>query len=167
MSETNGKSIRPVDPRSFALQYDAWGRLVLIDPSGERHVGVEPVRSFPISDPQHWMSIVDAEGRELVSVERLDDLPIGTRKILADELSRREFVPVIERIERISTGSDSSTWEVQTDRGATQFFLKSEDDIRRLGPSRVLIIDDHGVRYSIPDTHALDAASRRLLERYL
>ncbi|HWA98023.1 MAG TPA: DUF1854 domain-containing protein [Pirellulales bacterium] len=153
--------------RAFGLQHDAWGRLVLIDAEGERHVGVEPVRAFPISDPQHWISIVDSDGRELVSIETLDQLPTATRKVLEEDLVRREFVPVIVRIERVSSGSDPSEWHVTTDRGATRFLVKSEEDIRRLGPSRVLIIDDHGVRYSIPDVGRLDAASRRLLERYL
>jgi hypothetical protein len=67
----------------------------------------------------------------------------------------------------VSTGTDPSEWHVTTDRGATRFLVKSEEDIRRLGTARVLIIDDHGVRYSIPDIAHLDAASRRLLERYL
>jgi hypothetical protein len=30
-----------------------------------------------------------------------------------------------------------------------------------------LITDAHGIRYLIPDVEALDAHSRRLLERYL
>ncbi|HEX3871395.1 MAG TPA: DUF1854 domain-containing protein [Pirellulales bacterium] len=153
--------------RSFGLQHDAWGRLVLIDAEGQRYVGVEPVRSFPISDPQHWISIVDGEGRELVSIENLADLPSATRKVLEEDLVRREFVPVIERIEQISAGADPSEWHVETDRGKTRFLVKNEEDIRRVGLNRVLIIDDHGVRYSILDTRKLDVASRRLLERYL
>jgi hypothetical protein len=153
--------------KSFGLQHDAWGRLVLIDADGQRFVGVEPVRAFPISDPQHWISIVDSDGRELVNVENIADLPAATRKVLEEDLLRREFVPIIRRIERVSTGADPTEWRVDTDRGSTRFLVKSEEDIRRLGPTRVLIIDDHGVRYSIPDTRVLDAASRRLLERYL
>jgi hypothetical protein len=153
--------------RTFGLQHDPWGRLVLIDAEGARYTGVEPVRGFPISDPQHWISIVDGEGRELVCVEDLTSLPVATRKLLEDELARREFVPLIERIVSISTGAEPSEWNVQTDRGPTCFLLKSEDDIRRLGPYRLLIIDDHGIRYSIPDFRSLDAASRKSLERYV
>lgn len=153
--------------RTFGLQHDAWGRLVLIDAEGRRYVGVEPVRCFPISDPQQWVSIVDAEGRELACIERLDDIPAATRKTLTEELSRREFMPVIERITDVSTGTDPAQWEVITDRGSTTFMLKSEEDIRRLSPTRLLIIDDHGIRYSIPDLRTLDAASRKMLERFM
>ena len=45
--------------------------------------------------------------------------------------------------------------------------MASEDDIRRLGPHKVLVIDTQGIRYLIADTRQLDAASRRRLERYL
>src|SRR5438477_2402252 len=102
MSTDNNLLARRPEMRTFGLQPDAWGRLVLIDAEGQRYVGVEPVRCFPVSDPLHWIAIVDAEGRELVCVERLDDLPTGTRKVLEDELARREFVPVIEHVEEVS-----------------------------------------------------------------
>lgn len=151
---------------SFTLHHDAWSRLVLIDGDGRRHVGVEPVRVFPITDPEHWISICDAQGREIVCLERLDGLTAEVREVLEGELARREFIPEITRIVKVS-GNDPSQWNVTTDRGEVVFFLKSDDDIRRVSKHRVLVIDAHGVRYSIRDTRALDATSRRLLERYL
>ena len=48
----------------FELHHDAWGRLVLVDDEGHKYVGVEPVRAFPISDPDHFISLCDAESRE-------------------------------------------------------------------------------------------------------
>jgi hypothetical protein len=54
-----------------------------------------------------------------------------------------------------------------TSRGPTPFRLNSEDDVHRLDGRRAMIKDAHGIRYLISDTHALDAASRRLLELYL
>ena len=56
---------------------------------------------------------------------------------------------------------------METDRGPTRFTLESEDDVRRLGAHRVLITDAKRLRYHVPDTRALDPASRRVLERYL
>ena len=43
----------------------------------------------------------------------------------------------------------------------------SDNDVRRLGANRILLVDTHGIRYLIPDASRLDAASRRILERYL
>ena len=65
---------RAAPPREFGLVHDDWGRLVLIDAQGRRFIGVEPVRAFPISHPKQWIAICDAEGREIVAIESLDEL---------------------------------------------------------------------------------------------
>ena len=59
------------------------------------------------------------------------------------------------------------TWGVVTDRGATAFVLKGEEDIRRLGRDTLLISDNHGIQYLIRDLSALDRKSRKLLDRFL
>jgi hypothetical protein len=150
----------------FTLGHDAWGRLVLTDADGRRHVGIEPVRAFPLSDPRHGVALCDADGREVVWIEDLDALPPPLRSQLEEELSRREFVPVIRRIVRVSAPVEPSEWDVETDHGRTHFVLNSEDDVNRLDDNRALVTDAHGIRYLIPDTRRLDAHSRRLLERY-
>jgi hypothetical protein len=152
---------------SFGLSHDAHGRLVLIDGQGRRFVGVEPVRAFPITHPDRWISFCDAEGHEVLTVESLDGLAPALRQLLEEELSLREFIPVIQRIERVSADSFPADWEVATDRGPTRFTVDAEEDVRRLGPSRVMITDARRLRYQIPDVSALDAQSRRILERFL
>ncbi len=154
-------------PLSFRLDHDAWEQLVLIDAGGQRHVGVEPVRTFPISEPEHGISICDAEGRELVFVEDLGTLPPHIRSILEDELARREFIPVIQRIISVSSDQEPCDWTVETDRGRTTFQLDTDEDVRRLGANGVIIVDAHRIRYLISDLRKLDAASRRILEFYL
>ena len=151
----------------FGLSHDPWGRLVLIDAEGRRHVGVEPVRAFPFTDPGRWVSICDPDGSEVLFLEDLADVPAATRHTLEQELARREFVPVIRRIVRISAEAPPADWDVLTDRGPTRFTLDSDSDLRRLGPHRLLIADARGLRYQVPDLRALDASSRRLIERYL
>jgi hypothetical protein len=81
-------------------------------------------------------------------------------------LVQREFIPVLRRIVRASSDSPPSDWEVETDRGPTRLSLHSDDDVRRLGPHRALIVDGQGLRYLVPDIRALDAASRRILEHF-
>jgi hypothetical protein len=151
----------------FALHHDAWGRLILTDADGRQHVGVEPVRAFPITDPRHGIALCDADGHELLWIDDLDTLPPTLCRFLEEDLARREFVPVVRRIVRISAPVEPSEWEVDTDRGRTRFVLNSEDDVRRLGDHRALLVDAHGIHYLIPDLRALDTTSRRLLERYL
>jgi hypothetical protein len=151
----------------FSLSHDPWGRLVLVDAEGTHFAGVEPIHAFPMSNPERWVSLCDAEGREIAWIDDLASLNAEVRQTLEEELQRREFVPVIRRIVDVSADLDPSQWEVETDRGRTSFTLNSEEDVRHLGPTRMLIVDVHGVRYLVPDTLTLDAASRRVLDRYL
>ena len=65
----------------FVFSHDAFGRLNLVGPDGVRHEAVEPVRGFPISDPDRWISICDAPGRELAFVEDANALPAETREV--------------------------------------------------------------------------------------
>jgi hypothetical protein len=151
----------------FSLQRDAHGRLVLRLADGSEHVGVQPVRAFPLSQPGGPLSLVGTDGREVLWVERPAELANDARSLIHEDLARREFAPVIERLIEVSTFSTPSTWTVRTDRGDTQLVLKGEEDIRRLGGAALLVTDSHGVGYRIPDERALDRRSRRLLERFL
>ncbi|MDP2035456.1 MAG: DUF1854 domain-containing protein [Polaromonas sp.] len=152
---------------SFKLERHASGRLLLTDSQGQHHLGVVPVRAFPIAAPGEGISLVGSEGHELAWLERLDSLPAALRSLLEEELALRDFVPVITRIKSVSSFGTPSTWDVETDRGDTSFVLKGEEDIRRLSRQSLLIAAGHGVHFSVKDMGALDRASRRLLERFL
>lgn len=152
---------------SFELARDTFGRLVLTDAQGEHHVGVTPVRAFPLSAPNEGVSLVGSEGRELVWVDRVDQLPAPTQALLTEELAVRDFAPTLLKLHGVSSFGVPSTWTVSTDRGDTSFVLKAEEDIRRLEGGALLIASAHGVQFRIPDAKALDRASRKLLERFL
>ncbi len=155
------------DLSTLTLVRDAHGRLVLRLADGSEHLGVVPVRAFPLSDPDGAVSLVGADGRECLWIARPAELPAAARTLLDEELARREFAPVIERLLDVSTFSTPSTWSVRTDRGDVQLVLKGEEDIRRIGGSALLVTDSHGIGYRIADARALDRRSRRLLERFL
>lgn len=151
----------------FQITRDPFGKLIYTGADGVAHVGVVPVRAFPIAAPDEGLSIVGPDGHELAWIPRLSALPAPERALLETELAVREFTPTITRLRAVSTFSVPSTWSVDTDRGPTDVVLKSEDDIRRLGNGRLLIGTSHGLNLAIPDMAALDRASRRLLERFL
>lgn len=152
---------------TFGLTHDAFGRLVLIDADGYRHVDVTPVRAFPTSDPQHFISIVSTDGHEIAFVPDLKELSESTRLTLEAEFADREFAPIIRQIVSVSAMNEPSEWTVETDRGPTKFVLASDSDVRRLNATRAMIFDAHGTRFQIEDLLNLDARSRRYLERYL
>ena len=150
------------------MHRDAHGRLALTLPDGTVHTGVLPVRAFPLAAPEEGISLVGADGHELLWLDRLNDLPAPARALVQEELAAREFVPTIQKILSVSSFSTPSTWEVETDRGPTTLVLKAEEDIRRLrSRTALLIASASGVQYAIADSTTLDRASRRLLERFL
>ena len=152
----------------FTLERNPFGRLVLTLADGTLHEGVTPVRAFPVAAPLEGLSLVATDGHEAAWVPRLDALPPATRTLIEQELATREFVPQIQRLVSVSSFSTPSTWQLQTDRGATQMVLKAEEDIRKLeGRTKLLISGQDGVQYKVPDSSALDKGSRKLLERFL
>jgi hypothetical protein len=150
----------------FRLHRDPSGRLVFADDHGNVHVGVEPVRAFPISEPDRLISLLDRRGQEIAAINDVADLPAEAAELIRQELADREFLPRIVRVVRVLTSKEPHVWDVITDRGPVQFLLR-EDDIRRLGPTRAIFVDMHGVRFYIPDSRQLDAKSRRILSQYL
>jgi Domain of unknown function (DUF1854) len=148
------------------LQRDSFGRVVLVL-DGVEHRAVVPVRAFPISAPDEGIALVGAEGRELAWIDRLQDLPPAQRSLVEEELAAREFMPEIRRIIRVSGYVTPCTWTVDTDRGETEFVLKSEESIRRLSRHGLLIADSRGISFLVRDMRELDAWGRKVLDRFL
>jgi hypothetical protein len=151
----------------FRLSRDAHGQLVLHADDGSEHIGVGPVRAFPLSDPGGALSLLGHDGKELIWIADPHTLPAADRALIDETLAEREFAPQILRLLSVSTFGTPSTWHVETDRGPVGLVLKAEEDIRRLGEAALLVTDAHGVGYRIADRWALDRRSRRLLERFL
>jgi len=154
-------------PLNIQVERDAYGHLVVITNDSQRHVAVTPVRAFPIAAPDEGLSLVSADGHEIAWIDSLGDLPEAARTLIEAELASREFVPEIARIVAVSSFACPSTWQLETDRGASELILKGEEDIRRLSATRLLIADSHGVQFLVRDMTALDRNSRKLLDRFL
>lgn len=151
----------------FQLTRNQAGKLVLTLTDGAVHEGVLPVRAFPVHAPNDYVALVSTEGKELVWIDRLEDLTEDVRTLILEEIASREVMPTILSITKVSTYSTPSTWDVTTDRGATKFVLKGEEDIRRLVGTALIITDSHGMRFYIADMAHLDKNSRRVLDRFL
>ena len=148
------------------LERDTLGRLILIDASGVRHVGVYPVRAFPITAPGAGISIMDQSGKELCWFDAVSAIPELELGLIEDEMAAREFMPVIEKITKVSTFATPSIWDIETDRGPTRIRLKGEEDIRRIAGNTLLIADSNGLQFLIKDATRLDKVSKKLLDRF-
>jgi hypothetical protein len=151
----------------FQLRRDPFGKLVLTNAEGEEFVGVAPVRSFPVQAPTRGISLVREGGKEVAWIDDLSEVAPEVRALVTEELEGREFMPEILSIKGVSSFATPSTWTVSTDRGDTEFVLKGEEDIRRLGAYSLLIADSHGIHFLIRDMFAIDKGSRKILDRFL
>lgn len=151
----------------FRLQRNPFGQLVFTGSDGVTHAGVEPARSFPITAPREGISILSLGGHELAWIPNLDQLDKETRGLIEDELEVHEFMPEIRRITGVSGYATPCTWHVETNKGDTSFILKAEEDIRRLAPPTLMIMDSRGIQFLIRNPHSLDATSRKVLDRFL
>ena len=152
---------------AFDLYRDPYGVWMLRTADGHVHAKVTVVRPFPISAPGESASILSQDGRELVWIDRLADLPGPVQETLIEALTQREFMPEILRLISVSSYATPSTWVVETDRGTTELILKGEEDIRRLNANTLIIADAHGVQYLIRHLHSLDRMTRKQLDRFM
>lgn len=160
------QSRQPVFNEHFMLARNAFGKLVLTTPDGVQHVGVLPVRAFPIQSPQACISLLDVEGHEVAWIEQLDALQQPAQGLVRQALQGREFIPEIQAIRSVTSFSTPCTWEVTTDRGDTRFVLRGDEDIRRLSGNTLLITDSHGIHFLIRDMAKLSRESRKILDRF-
>jgi hypothetical protein len=152
---------------TFTLSRNPYGKLLMTAADGQVIEGVAPVRAFPIQSPDEGISLVQGDGKEVAWIEHLDDLPPASRALLIEELEGREFMPEIARVKSVSSFATPCTWDVATDRGDTQFVLKGEEDIRRIGATSLLIADNHGIQFLIRDMFTIDKHTRKILDRFL
>ncbi|WP_408596544.1 DUF1854 domain-containing protein [Limnohabitans sp.] len=152
---------------AFQLSLDPFGKLVLRLDDGSQHLGVVVVRAFPIAQPQRSISILSPEGKELVWIDDVAQVPEHERTLVEQALQEREFMPEITRLDGVNSFSTPSIWRVQTNRGAAELVLKGEEDIRRLSPTTLIVADAHGVQFLIRDLPSLDRHTRKLLDRFL
>lgn len=153
--------------RTYQLRQDAFGNLDLLWSDGQVVERITPVRPFPFSDPDNGLSLVDSESHEVLWLDSINQLTETDRALVDAALAGREFMPVITRIDDVSSFNTPSTWQVTTEQGKTQLVLKGEEHIRRLNDAMLLISDNHGIQFLIRDSAALDKHSRRLLDRFL
>lgn len=151
----------------FTLVRNPFGRLILTTPDGQEYEGVAPVRAFPIQAPDDGIAMVSTDGQEVAWIDFLADLPGPARALVEEELAGREFMPEIRSISHVTSFATPCTWSVETDRGETEFVLRGEEDIRRIGPSTLLVVDIHGIHFLIRDLLSLDKRSRKILDRFL
>lgn len=144
------------------------------DGSIEYFERVVPVRAFPISDPDEFISIRLPETREnkkateIGMIRRIGDFDAATVELIGGELARRYFTPEIAKINGVKEKFGYMYWEVDTSAGKVSFVLNNPySNIRTLEDGRVFIFDIDGNCFMISDPAKLDKSSYKKIEIYL
>ncbi len=153
-----------LDSKRLKISRNQFAEMEAELPDGSVHAPVEPVRTFPLTQPDQYISLLDAHKNELGLIEDINQLQKADRTVLAEELEKCYFVPQITKIHALEGRFGVTQWEVETGSGAVSFDLRSRHDITSLSGGRVLIRDIDGNRYEIVNYHQLDPKSIALLE---
>ncbi|MDE0426347.1 MAG: DUF1854 domain-containing protein [Candidatus Poribacteria bacterium] len=136
-------------------------------PDGTTYTNVEAIRSFPLTDSNKYISLLDSEEKEIGIIQDIKQLPRESEKVLRSELQKRYFLPKITKIHSLDGEFGVTQWVVETNRGPVTFGMRTRYDVVSLENGRVLIKDADGNRYEIENYHRLDPDSIALLETQL
>jgi hypothetical protein len=153
-----------LDPKLVKISRNQFAELEAELPDGSVHAPVEPVRTFPLTQPDQYISLLDAHKNELGLIEDINQLQKADQTLLTEELQKCYFMPRITKIHSLEGQFGVTQWEAETDSGSVFFDLRSRNDITSLDGGRVLIRDIDGNRYEIANYHQLDPKSIALLE---
>jgi hypothetical protein len=167
----------PADPESFELRildskrmriFRVAGvpRLTLRDDRSWSKVSV--ARAFPLSDPDHYLGFLDGDGKDIGLLYDPGQLDPESRQIVEEELEKRYFVPIVERVLTIKEEFGTIYWTVETDRGQKELIVRNlRDNLQELSASRVIVTDVDGNRFEFPDVSKLDGKSQSVILRNL
>jgi hypothetical protein len=158
----------PLDPKRVRLFRDATGLLRMTIEGDRSYLDVKLAYAFPVTDPDHFIGVLDGKDRSIGMLDNLDALDATSRPLACEVLRQRYFIPEILRLKDLREEFGVVYFHVETDRGPRQFVVRGlRDSIEILDNGGMLIADTDGNRYGIRKWQALDARSRRLLESFI
>ncbi len=158
--------------------YRSSGNLISLELKGKNGTEVfervVPVRAFPITEPDEYISVREPDtreggkGDEIGMIEKLADFDEQTEKLILEELSRRYFTPIIQKIYGVKEKFGYLYFDVLTSAGKVSFVMNNpSSNIRILEDKRSLIYDIDGNCFEIPQIEKMDKASYKKIEIYL
>lgn len=128
---------------------------------------LEPRRLFPLSDLEHYITLLDDSEHEVAFITNMSDLDEDSRQALYGCFTDYYMIPKIVEVLQIHDKFGSLKFKVRTERGIVEFRIRSRhSDIKLLRNGRIIIRDSNDNRYEISNFDALDKRSQKLLFSY-
>jgi hypothetical protein len=131
-------------------------------------IKVSIASAFPLSDPDHYIGFLDGGGKDVGMLYDPALLDPASRRLVEEELERRYFVPVVERVQSVKEEFGTVYWKVETDKGEKEIVVRNlRDNLQELSSTRLIITDVDGNRFEFPDIAKLDGKSQSIIMRSL
>ena len=125
-------------------------------------------RAFPLTHPRRYVGFANHKDEHIALVRDPRSFDAATRHLVVEEMRRRYMTSKIVDIYSVRERHGIGYWHVETDRGEVKFAVRGlRDNVRDLGPRRLLIVDVDGNRYEIPDYSRLSRQARGQIERII
>ncbi|MBP5292920.1 MAG: DUF1854 domain-containing protein [Clostridia bacterium] len=135
---------------------------------------VIPLRGFPITDPEQFISIREPDtkekgrGAEIGLIYDMKEFDQATQELIRAELDRHYFTPELLKIYSVKEKFGYLYFEAETSAGPTSFVLNNPySNFRTFDDERIFIYDIDGNCFQISHPEKLDKASYRRIEIYL
>jgi hypothetical protein len=172
-----GVQTSPTDPASYELRvldpkrtrvFRVAGLTRLTIESDRSWAKVTVARAFPLSDPDHYLGFLDGAGKDIGLLVDPGPLDAESRSVVEEELEKRYFVPVVERVLSVKEEFGTVYWRVETDKGEKEIVARNlRDNLMELTSSRIIITDIDNNRFEFPDINKLDGRSLGIIMRNL
>lgn len=133
--------------------------------------GVYAAYAFPVAHPDSYISLIQASGdadTEIGVIRDLKGFPTEDADLVREALARRYFVHTITGINRVGWRYGLIRFDVETDKGPVEFFMRwSQNRAVAYGERGKVIIDLENNRYLIPDLDALTTRERQDFQRVI
>lgn len=156
--------IEPEKTRFYTLDGDFLG--LEYDGADKKRVSLH--RALPIHSPGEYISVLDAEGKEIGIIRSLAGFSEAQAELVSRELGMRYYHPAVLKITSSKEKMGYVYFDLATTAGKKSIAVKDvSKSIRQLDEKRILILDVDGNRYMVEDVATLDRASMKCIESYL
>lgn len=147
------------------------GGFVSLEFQGKRYERVNIYRTFPFTDPDHYISIreADEKAREIGMIQDIHkDIRPEETQMLMEQLNLRYFTPTILKVNDIKEEYGYAYFDVKTNLGTCKFTIQmNSGSVVTLSDTRILITDLDGNRFEIPDLTKLSAGELKKLDLFI
>ncbi|OMF77490.1 hypothetical protein BK142_12270 [Paenibacillus glucanolyticus] len=118
--------------------------------NGEPVSDIYLVLTFPVTEPERYISVRTASHQEIHLIHSLSELDISSQAAVREDLERRYMIPKVVAIKMIKRQGNHWLWDVETSYGKVAFRTNQpQENIDILSNETYIIRDTDGRRFAL------------------